>query len=295
MLKKAIFLFFIYFSVPALAQESCAALFQIQIDNSSSSSFKDVGREIVAQTLEAFQNSKVVTPEKLQELAKLMELVLVHELDTKSIADAEKVALTIPSERRATFVKMAEMLQKARQGNVDQLVIMMDNLLQKGRYSEWLDFMANMHLMMQNHSVTYDARGFFPESSSIVNYAQRMGVKAYDPNYIIYTKPLPWESESSLNRHFKKRTRKDGYAFATPENLRDAANDFILSQRRGQILFIRDGSTVVKYDINTKELAIISANNEIITYYILDPRYRSPSDMDEYISFVFLSPPGRLR
>jgi hypothetical protein len=231
-------------------------------------------------------------------LEKIHLVALIMSASKELIDNPSLLSQHLPERHRDTFEKLAALFISARHGNMNEIVGFLEQLLRDHKYEVWFEFVAKLHQSMQR--MPYPPPIASEEiriSESIKDFYMKTGLSIQpDPkidSYSRFTRPLPWSSKQSLTKHFIKRTQKDGYPMQHEQELMDAANNFILSSRQDQITFLRNDGTFALYDLSTKELAIVSANHRIITYYILSERYKKPEDLAAYMKYVFTEPPSR--
>ncbi len=239
-------------------------------------------------------NSVTTPAEKIH----LYALITAADLGTDDMAPLTKWSQHLPERQRETFEKLAQLSIRAKKGNLNEVSGFLEKLLEDGKYAVWFEFVTKFHLGMQNvESEPVSEFGQIPVSDSIKSFLSKSGITVSQHSashtYLRFSQPLMWSTPQSLTKHFIKRTQKDGYPFLTEQDLLNAANNFLLSRRADQMTFLRPDGTYAVYDLSTKELAIVSADNKIITYYILSTRYQHPDDLATYMKYVFTEPPAR--
>ena len=204
----------------------------------------------------------------------------------------------LPERQRDTFEKVFILFISAKQGNLNEITDFLEQLLRDRKYEVWFEFVAKLHqstpqmssipkVGLEELQISQSIRDFYASTGFTISSNPKENA------YVRFTQPLPWFSKRSLTKHFDKRTKKDGYPMQHEQELLDAANNFILSARPGQMAFLRNDGTYAVYDLATKELAIVSGDHRIVTYYILSDRYRRPEDLAAYMKYVFTEPPSR--
>jgi hypothetical protein len=254
---------------------------------------------IYSTTAQPFMDVQHAKPNSITTpLEKIHLVALIMSASKELIDNPSLLSQHLPERQRDTFEKLAALFVSARHGNMNEIVGFLEQLLRDHRYEVWFEFVAKLHQSMQK--MPYPAPIAYEEiriSESIKDFYMKTGLSIQpDPkvnSYARFTQPLPWFSKHSLTKHFEKRTKKDGYPMQHEQELVDAANKFILSSRPDQITFLRNDGTYAVYDLATKELAIVSGDNRIITYYILSNRYQRPEDLAAYMKYVFTEPPSR--
>lgn len=232
------------------------------------------------------------------EKSHLVSLVMSASRLLEKNDNINQILQLLPERQRDTFEKIVTLFLSAKQGTLTEINDFLEQLLQSGKYEAWFEFVAKLHqeipkmssippVGLETIQISESIRDFYAFTGFVIHS---------DPSqnsYVRFTQPLPWFSNQSLTKHFIKRTQRDGYPMLQEKELLDAANKFILSSRPGQIVFLRSDGTYVVYDPTTKELAVVSGDNRIITYYILSPRYNRPEDLAAYMKYVFMDPPPR--
>ncbi len=301
---RSLFVLGILLAAPFAYSNSCKSIFSpYKVPRGFQQNIYDQAMWIFQTSAIPFVESKHANPESAttpSEKVHLVALIMAGNLNLESINYLSEWSQHLPIRQRETFEKLATLHAYAMRGNVDEMYGYLEQLLRDKKYELWFEFVAKLHQSMQ--SVPYPATpglSGVPITQSIKNFFENTGLvinaDAKKVSYASFTQPIPWFSSESLTRHFDKRTRKDGYPMLQEQELLDAANNFILNSRSEQITFLRNDGTYAIFDPATKELAIVSGDNRIITYYILSERYKKPKDLAAYMKYVFTEPPSTKR
>ncbi len=230
--------------------------------------------------------------EKQWRVSQVLSFIVALDVKLENLHRLDEWSRFLPGEFRDLFQKMAVTLANARVGELHEIVKFLEQLLVNQEYARWLDLVAELHFAHRTGGV--DGKAFPSEivvSDSVRSFYKKVGLAIEaDPNqysYPFFDQPLLWRNQSSLKQHFKKRVGKDGLKMNHQSELLAAANDFLMSRRDQQISFVRHDGVVVKYDSATKELAIVSAENRIITYYFVNNKYRSAEEQPYNLVDIF--------
>ncbi len=148
-------------------------------------------------------------------------------------------------------------------------------------------------LRIQRSYLTGQDNDFFGSPHpSWTEFSQRMGLIPHNAiEDLFYQRDLEWVSAKSLRKHFNKRVKNNELDIASEEELLLTANAFLRSQGPAQVLYQRTDGLIFKYDSWTKELALVSAEGKIITYYTLLDEYRQTDSTNDYLGRTFLGLP----
>ena len=229
----------------------------------------------------------------------VLSLVSAASLRLEDMDKAEAFSERLPSRYRPLFLKMAALMATALSGDLDEIIKFLKTLVEEERYQEWLNAIADLHRSIRNLPTDVQLPYKLKVTDSIKEYFNEIGfnlnqVYDEDSDTLSYPQihgPLDWQSVQSLTSHFIKRTKKDGMDLESERDLVREANRFLEVSKPNQIVFYRNDGTLVKYDSVTSEMAIVSNDNKIITYYFI--KYRPPEELAAYMKYVFREPPKR--
>ena len=217
----------------------------------------------------------------------------------ENLGEVRTISLALPERLQDLFVKMATTMASARAGDLDHVIAFMKGLIAEERYQDWLNMITDFHQALKKLPSEIEQPFKLVLSDSISEYFRELGfdlAQVYDEGtdqlaYPRFYEALEWKTAHSLTTHFKKRTQKDGMDLRTEADLVAAANSFLRGSEPNQIVFYRSDGTLVKYDSSTSELAIVSPEQTIITYYFV--KYRPAEELAAYMKYVFREPPQR--
>lgn len=159
----------------------------------------------------------------------------------------------------------------------------LDELLREGDYESW------WHTLSQFQSkASLQSRPLEDEVHPSWWHLERQLGLIYAPEaQEVFNRDFEWISEKSLRKHFNKRT-KEGFPLESHEDLLNLANQFLRSKKDGQILFRQSENILIKYDPTTLEIAVLSPQGKIITYYIIDRLLTTGSSNTEVLIYKLL-------
>ena len=164
-----------------------------------------------------------------------------------------------------------------------------DQMVAEKDFDSWV----RLVLRIQRGYLTGDEKNFFGSlHPSWTEFSQRMGLIPHNAiEDLFYQRDLEWVSAKSLRKHFNKRVKNNELDIASENELLMTANAFLRSQGPAQVLYQRTDGLIFKYDSWTKELALVSAEGKIITYYTLLDEYRQTDSTNDYLGRTFLGLP----
>ena len=164
-----------------------------------------------------------------------------------------------------------------------------DKLVAEKDFEQWV----RMVIMVQRGYIERTDDPFYESPHPTwQDFSQRMGLMAHSKIQDLFQqKVFQWISAKSLRKYFNKRLKNNELDIQSEEDLLALANSFLNSQNSTQIIFQRPDGLIFKYDNFTRELALLSSDGKIITYYILNEDYRITDTLDDHLARTFLGIP----
>jgi hypothetical protein len=125
-----------------------------------------------------------------------------------------------------------------------------------------------------------------------VEFSRQMGLVPHATLQELFNQSdFEWISAKSLERHFRIRVERKELDIQSEEELVQVANRFLQVQSSSHVIYQRKDGFIFKYDYVTKELALLSPDGKIITYYTVIDKYRKFNSKIDYIGRAFLGLP----